>query len=203
MNQLRQPKRDKAMNEQLRRKIASTSPVDPHERRKYVRHPFTATAEVVEIKSHARVSGRTSDLSLGGCYVDITSSFPAGSAVAMRITKDTRSVELQGVVVYSLLDMGMGVKFTFADPEQLRILEMWLGEISEESATEPVTSNICDQSCIMDSAEAAEIDVLREIVTELMKQGVLSSAKSEFMLQRLSRAGHAMPQLAATRVGVN
>jgi hypothetical protein len=191
------------MIEQLNYKMEGKAAAKPHERRKHVRHPFTAMAEAVELKSRTRVSGRTSDLSLGGCYVDTTSSFPAGTVMKMRITKEARTVELQAVVVYSLVDMGMGVKFTSADPEQLRIVQEWLGEPSREPVAEPESTQICDRSCSVDSQGGAEFEVLKEIVTELMKQGVLSSAKSEFMLQRLNRAGRAMPQVAAARVGVN
>jgi hypothetical protein len=37
------------------------------ERRSAVRYPFTAAADVVELRSQARVAGRSSDLGLGGC----------------------------------------------------------------------------------------------------------------------------------------
>jgi len=191
------------MIEHLNYKLEGKAAAKPHERRRYLRHPFTAMAEAIELKSRTRVSGRTSDLSLGGCYVDTTSSFPAGTVVKIRITRETRTVEFQAVVVYSLVDMGMGVKFTSADPEQLQIVENWLGEHSTEPTAEPEATQICDRSCSMDCHDSVESEVLKEIVTELMKQGLLSAAKSEFMLQRLNRAGRALPNLAATSVGVN
>ena len=52
---------------------------------------------------------------------------PAGSIVKIRLTKEMRSFEGTGrEVVYSLVGMGMGVKFTDADPEQLWTMEKWV-----------------------------------------------------------------------------
>lgn len=39
------------------------------ERRYAIRHPFAADAEMLELESGSRVSGVTSDLSPGGCFV--------------------------------------------------------------------------------------------------------------------------------------
>ena len=191
------------MIEQLTHKISGPAPVDPHERRRYSRYPFTAIVEAVEIKSQVRIIGRTSDLSLGGCYVDATSSFPAGSVVRMRITKDTSTIELDATVVYSLVDMGMGVKFADFTPEQNRIMEKWVGELSGEQVPETEASRICDQTCKSDCPQGVEFQVLAELVTELKKQGVVPGAKCDSMLQKLSHAGRAVKPSFTTSYGVN
>jgi hypothetical protein len=97
------------MSEELNNKIDGSAETDPHERRRHARHPFTATVEAVELKSQTRIQGRTSDLSRGGCYVDTISSFPAGSIVKMRLTKEMRSFEARAEVVYSSVGMGDAV----------------------------------------------------------------------------------------------
>ena len=75
------------------------------------------------------------------------SSFPAGSIVKIRLTKEMRSFEAQAEVVYSLVGMGMGVKFTDADPEQLWTVEKWVGELSGELLPKPELPRPSDQSC--------------------------------------------------------
>src|SRR5579863_7034622 len=60
------------------------------ERRAQPRFPFTAAADVYELRSQTRVNGRCSDLSLGGCYVDTLSPFPVGAVVRIRMERDTR-----------------------------------------------------------------------------------------------------------------
>jgi hypothetical protein len=163
---------------------------DPHERRRHTRYPFTVAVEALEGKSQTRIQGRTSDLSRGGCYVDTISSFPAGSVVKMRLTKDARSFEAQAEVVYSLVGMGMGVKFTSGDPQQLLTLEKWVGELSGKLLPESEFPQSSDQSCSPASSGNVEYRVLNELIAELTMQGVLSTEKSKTMLQKLNRGGH-------------
>jgi hypothetical protein len=179
------------MFEEPKNKIDISAEPDPHERRRHARYPFTATVEAVESKSQTRIQGRTSDLSRGGCYVDTITSFPAGSVVKMRLTKEMRSFEAQAEVVYSLVGLGMGVKFTDADPEQLRTAEKWVREVSGELMPEPELPRPSDQSCAQGKTGNEESDVLNELVMELMRQRVLSSANCEAMLQKLNRTGRA------------
>jgi len=165
-----------------------TTEADAHERRRHARYPFTATVEAVETKSQTRINGRTSDLSRGGCYVDTISSFPVGSIVKMRLTKEARSLEAQAEVVYSLTGMGMGVKFTDGDPEQLWNLEKWVAELSGELL--PDSERLSDPSCA-EATPCNEGDVLAELVMELMRQRVLPDAKCKAMLEKLQVIGRA------------
>ena len=191
------------MSEQMKNRTKSTTPVDPHERREHARYPFIAMVEAVENKTHARVSGHTSDLSLGGCYVNATTSFPAGSLLKLRLTKDQSTFEAQAVVVYSLIDMGMGVKFVSAEPEQLRIIEQWIGELSGEPGVEVELIRICDQTYPSTCPEGAEFQVLKELVIELSRQGLLSTEKSGDLLQKLAYAGRPLPAVSLAEFGVN
>jgi hypothetical protein len=171
-------------------RMESSTEADAHERRRHARYPFTATVEAVETKSQTRINGRTSDLSRGGCYVDTISSFPVGSIVKMRLTKEARSLEAQAEVVYSLVGMGMGVKFTGGDPEQLWNLEKWVGELSGELLAESEPPRVSDHSCA-EGTPCNEGDVLAELVMELMKQRVLPDAKCKAMLEKLQLIGRA------------
>lgn len=161
------------------------------ERRKFPRYAFTATVEMVEPQSQTRIQGRTSDLSRGGCYVDSTSSFPIGSMLVIRLTKDMRSFQAQAVVTYSIEGMGMGIKFTDADAEQISILEKWVAELRGEMLPETTLAQTADPTLAQRGASQAEYSVLNELVMELMRQGVLSNTKGEAMLQKLNRTGSA------------
>ena len=52
------------------------------ENRAQVRYPFTAAAEIFELRSQTRVTGRCSDLGAGGCYIDTLSPFAVGAVGA-------------------------------------------------------------------------------------------------------------------------
>jgi hypothetical protein len=181
------------MFEETISKVGGLAGPGTQERRRNARHPFTATVEVVELNSQTRIQGRTSDLSRGGCYVDAISSFPAGSIVKMRLTKETRTCEAQAEVVYSMVGMGMGLKFASGDPEQVWTVEKWMGELSGELLPEVDLPQPSDQSLAEGSPRTVENDVLNEVVMELMRQGVLSDVKCRAMLQKLDRRGSTMP----------
>lgn len=90
---------------------------------------LVASAEVTELRSGALLSGRTSEIGLGGCFVDTLSSFPEGTLVGLRILRDQGVFETKAKVVYSYPTFGMGIAFTEMTPDQRLLLEDWLAEI--------------------------------------------------------------------------
>jgi len=82
------------------------------ESRGQVRFPFTAAAEIYELHSQTRLTGRCSDLSSGGCYIDTLSPFAVGTTVRVRLERDLHEFEAAAVVAYAHVSMGMGLTFT-------------------------------------------------------------------------------------------
>lgn len=66
------------------------------------------------------------DLSLGGCYLEISSPFPVGSRVVLSMRAGGVEVRVQGVVRVMHPDKGMGVEFTQGTPEHRVALEKFL-----------------------------------------------------------------------------
>jgi hypothetical protein len=93
------------------------------------RCPMVASVEAVDISTQTRLSARTSELAIGGCYIDALNPFPVGTVIELRILRDQGTFEAQGKVVYCDSPMGMGVAFTEITPEQRSVLEDWLAEI--------------------------------------------------------------------------
>jgi PilZ domain len=94
------------------------------------RHPFVASAELIEMASEARLTAQTSDLSLTGCYFDTVNPFPVGTRVKLKLAHANASFEAFGTVVHSQPNMGMGVAFTRIEPDYLTVLERWIGALS-------------------------------------------------------------------------
>lgn len=90
---------------------------------------FVASAEVTEPCSGTLLSGRTSEVGLGGCYVDVLNPFPQGTPVELRILRDKGVFETKAKVVYCDPRFGMGLAFTEMTPDQRSLLETWLAEI--------------------------------------------------------------------------
>jgi hypothetical protein len=84
---------------------------------------------VTELRSGALLSARTSELGLGGCYVDALNPFPEGTLVGLQILRDQGVFEAKAKVVYCDPRFGMGLAFTEMTPDQRSILEAWLAEI--------------------------------------------------------------------------
>jgi PilZ domain len=154
------------------------------ERRRDPRYQFTATVELVDMTSRARVQARVSDLSRGGCYVDTTSPFPVATSVKMRLSVDDRCFEVQAKVVYSLPGMGMGMAFVATAPEQLEVLKRWIGELSGELPPELSRSDR-GQTCKTHGAGRDPSWVLAALLMELVRQGVLPDDKGKLMLSQL------------------
>jgi hypothetical protein len=93
------------------------------------RCPFVASVEVTELRSKTKLSARTSEMGLGGCYVDALNPFAMGTEVKLRIVRDQGAFEATAKVVYSDPSFGMGLAFTEVTAEQRVVLENWLAEI--------------------------------------------------------------------------
>jgi len=106
------------------------------ERRSAPRFPFTAAAEIFEVGSQGRVTGRSSDLSPNGCYIDTMSPYTAGAAVRVRLKHGHHEFEAMAAVRYSLLSMGMGLEFTEVTPENQSVLRRWMAELRGEPSPE-------------------------------------------------------------------
>lgn len=99
------------------------------EKRQAPRYPLIASAEVTDLQTETRLSARTSDLSLGGCYLDMPNSLPAGTEISLRILRNGTTFTASAVVVYCQANMGMGIKFTSVQSGQYEILKKWLAEL--------------------------------------------------------------------------
>jgi len=104
-------------------------PLHQAKRRSVRRCPLVASAEVTELGSETLLSGRISELGLGGCYVDSLNPFPVGTLVGLRILRDQGVFETEAKVVYCDPNFGMGLAFTETPPNQRSLLEAWLIEI--------------------------------------------------------------------------
>jgi len=109
--------------------IERNKPLQPAKQRSVRRCPLVASAEVTELRSGTLLSARTSELGLGGCYVDSLNPFPEGTLVGLRILRDQGVLETKAKVVYCDPRFGMGLAFTDMTPDQRSLLEAWLAEI--------------------------------------------------------------------------
>jgi hypothetical protein len=153
----------------------------PAERRRSLRYPFSSTVEAVEPKSGAKVTGRTSDLGPGGCYVDTLSPFPVGTEAKVRIVHENETFEAQVRVVYSLIGMGMGLVFVSAQPKQVRVFQKWLQEISGQPAPAREEAKIAQT----EKTQTFNNVALSDLIMTLMQKNVLTEKEGKDLLRKL------------------
>ena len=98
------------------------------ERRRTVRYPFVASAELIDEKSQTHLSTRVAELSLYGCYFDMVNPFPPETEILVKIVRGLVFFEARAIVLYSQPNLGMGVGFRKVHPYFLNILHDWLRE---------------------------------------------------------------------------
>lgn len=77
------------------------------------------------------------DLSLGGCYLEISSPFPLGTRVTLSMRAAGVEIRAQGVVRIMHPDKGMGVEFTLATAEHRSAVEKFLGVLTANRSLLP------------------------------------------------------------------
>ena len=169
-----QPTRSGLLREATSRKSALAEEAD---RRTTRRHLFFLAAEAEEIESKTKLLARTSDLSLGGCYLDSMRPFPPGTKFHLGLTRDNQTFRCQAVVMYSHLNMGMGISFMEADTESRALLARWMRELEGEETpqAQPAPELISDTREVRHPAPTEPLGKLVEI---LLKKGVITQEEA-------------------------
>jgi len=77
------------------------------------------------------------DLSLGGCYLDISSPFPVSTRVTLSMRAAEVELRAEGIVRVMHPDKGMGVEFSQTTPEHRALLEKFLNLLTEHRDVMP------------------------------------------------------------------
>jgi hypothetical protein len=107
-------------------KSSSNSAAALRERRAFPRYRFFANAELIQSPSASRLSGRVTEISRNGCFVDSLSQLPLDMELNLRICRGDETFATSGKIIYLTPSIGMGVVFLDPPKDQMDILESWL-----------------------------------------------------------------------------
>jgi len=96
------------------------------ERRRTIRYPFDAAAEVSDEKAQGTLAVRVSKISLNGCYLQTAAPFPAGTPLFVKVFAEDSFFEAHATVAYAQAGAGMGVAFRDLKPYFVNVLKKWL-----------------------------------------------------------------------------
>jgi c-di-GMP-binding flagellar brake protein YcgR len=88
-------------------------------------------------KDDPPVRCQLTDLSLGGCYLDLSSPFPVSTRVTLSMRAAGVELKTEGVVRVMHPDKGMGVEFTQTTAEHRALLEKFLRLLTENREVLP------------------------------------------------------------------
>jgi PilZ domain len=88
-------------------------------------------------KDDPPVHCQLTDLTLGGCYLEISSPFPISTRVTLSMSATGVDVKTEGVVRVMHPDLGMGVEFAQKTAEHRAAVEKFLGVLTENRGVQP------------------------------------------------------------------
>jgi hypothetical protein len=144
------------------------------DRRQHKRHPFSATAEVVDMASGARLSTRAADLNRGGCYLDMLNPLPIGSNVRISIQSHGAEVTCTAVVRDSQPGMGMGVAFTDLNDAGAVLIDSWIERLVSPALADHSLPSPSEKAQVAPPPEQKDALAL-QLIDLLHKKGLLSS----------------------------
>ena len=112
----------------------------PGNRRELSRHACSLGAEVYRLGTTVPNRCRLSDISSGGCYVEMPTPFPPQTAVEILVRTRDLKIRTRGAVQVSHPGFGMGVKFDCESAEEREDIENLISLLGSQQALEPFMS---------------------------------------------------------------
>jgi hypothetical protein len=100
------------------------------ERRRFPRYRCEGKAEIRVPEATAVIWGTVTDLSAGGCYVELASPLPIGHEAKFTLTVLEAAITVDGKVAVVHPMFGMGVQFTACPQQEFQKLQEILYQIS-------------------------------------------------------------------------
>jgi hypothetical protein len=103
------------------------------ERRRSPRFRCAGSAEFTAEDSNVRMWGTLTDISLRGCYVEMSTTFPVDTKVALVLEASGIRFRARGTVRISYPFLGMGILMTEIEPDQKVLLEQLLSALAKSN----------------------------------------------------------------------
>jgi hypothetical protein len=154
------------------------------ERRLKKRHAFSATTEVIEFNSGARISTRAADLSQQGCFLDSLNPFAIGTKIRVRIHWDGTELICNAEVRDSQPGFGMGVAFTGLNDPGKALINRWIEKLDSPALSDMSLSALSEDAKPTLTSEQRDALAVR-LIDLLQKKGLLSSNEVASLLRDL------------------
>jgi len=129
------------------------------ERRRFGRHQCRVEVQVSTQGPYGEVlvSGKITDISLSGCYVEMLSPLPSDTPIELAFTADHTAMHLSGKVCSSQEGFGMGVAFTSMTPEDFEALRQFAPPEKDERRNWQTPVSHSSHAAALADSPAAEL----------------------------------------------
>jgi hypothetical protein len=166
------------------------------ERRRFPRVACRIEATVVDELSAMNLPVKVTDISFGGCYVEMLAPLPVNSSVELALDTSHGAIHARGKVVAAQTGMGMGIAFTAISPEDFEKLREIVpsGESRRErehssprpaSAVATVPCNGAGKSKRALQVAPSTQEVLESILRILLRKGIVSEEEMAEEFEKL------------------
>jgi hypothetical protein len=114
---------------------APQNSIPEKDRRRSPRFKCAGSAEFTAEDSNVRMWGTLTDISLRGCYVEMTTTFPVDTKIALVLEALGIRFRARGTVRISYPFLGMGILMTEIEPDQKVLLEQLLSALAKSSSS--------------------------------------------------------------------
>jgi hypothetical protein len=174
--------------------IVPTSP--QIERRRFPRVSCRIEANVVDELSAMNLPVKVTDVSVGGCYVEMLAPLPVDSSVELTLDTSQGAIHATGKVIAAQTGMGMGIAFTAISPEdfeKLREIAPPVAPLSEKEHAKPrpaaplsaIPSNGARASKRALQVVPSTQEVLESILRILLRKGIVSEEEMAEEFEKL------------------
>jgi hypothetical protein len=171
----------------------SNEPTPEHvtvaERRLADRYMLSASAEVSDVKSGARLETRVGDLSITGCYLDSINPLPEGTRLRLHIRQDDAEFNGECTVRYAKFGMGMGLAFLHLDDAQKGVLQGWTERLAPSAGLDTPSAGSQPQvesqaaSLLEISGSHSKDALILRLIERLQEKDLLSQADVATLLR--------------------
>ena len=166
---------------------AVTPTVEWKERRQSPRFRCSGSAEFRAEGSDGRMWGTLTDVSLHGCYLEMSSTFPLGTKVDLILKSCGIRIQVLGTVRASYPSLGMGICFAEIEPEQTLQLKQLIATLTGHNAVSKTGTTA--QHGMKDALATADPRaVLGEIAEFFQKNQLLSREEFHQIAKRVRRS---------------
>lgn len=142
--------------------VAAGHGASGRERRRSPRFRCTGSVALTPEGTEVRMWGTLTDISLRGCYVEMSSTLPVDTKVILVMDAMGIRIRAKGIVRISYPGLGMGVLMTELAPEQRELLDQLLGNLAQ-AAPSPITQVVPERSAADVIAAVDPIPFLQEL----------------------------------------